>query len=513
MCSWACRLGPTVGIGSVVMLLVGCVGGAEDVEDLEAREEPVILSSSPQWRPILEVARDPTWRRASSYARAVVKVSQAGGMDCSGAMVSDSLFMTAHHCLPVIANPVLLRFGHIGSDYLTQDVAVIMARMRLRQLGVPLAAERSIGNSSIVFQTNAFRRMQEPGRDVVLAEANPLVVTIRLDDGGTLPVMIPMGDIWGRVPLRDFNPSSGRPAYALSVNTVCDSQVRQVLLSPGETRPGTGCLSGYSACFDTTADGIAGSSGGPFFDRTFEQVIGVNSAEPFAGNACQVSGSSQNNTIARLGPTVIAATASRPASGWPDSLVVSPSPPRIGGTGGVLWDEPCPPGMLVRGLIGSTAPNTHYVGNLAIVCQPYSLPGRRGLHSAVVFSPGSQDTGFTVARGEPFHDYLARTRTSTWEAEGLQTLALCPPEFFLRGVQAKSASYVNRIVGLECVHYGDLRRTLTIPLSQDIGYIGISQDGQASTSRCGTGAYVSGMSIRAGWNTDGFQLYCRTLPR
>jgi len=496
----------------MAVLLVGCVGGPEGAEE-EALAQEVIFGSSPQWQPITEVATDPAWRRASAYGRAVATVGQMGGLSGSGAMVSDSLLMTAHHCLPIQGNPVRLRFGLVGPSNAVQADAVLAARRRLRQLGVPSAVESAISNSPLVFQNDARRGVQEPGRDVVLVEVNPLVVNIPNDSGTLERVEIPMGDLWGRVPVREYNPASGRPAYALSVNTVCNNTTQQVLLSPGTTRSSTGCLPGYSACFGTNADALPGSSGGLFFDQTFQQAIGVFSSEPFEGDACRVSNSGKSNDIARLGPTVVAATASTPAGGWPDNLLPSASPPRIGGTGGIASVQSCPPGMLVRGLVGSTAPSNGYVGNLGIVCQPYTLPGRRGLHSAVVFAPGSVDTDFAVARGEPFHEYFASVRTNTSAPEQQQTLVLCPPDFLLRGIRTTSGSFVNRIVAIECAHHAAQSRALTIPLREDIGFIGTAPGGNAYTSRCGMSAYISGMTTRAGWHTDGFLVHCRAMPR
>jgi len=492
----------TLGLG-------GCLGGPEDVDTAQAAQ-PVLSVWSPMWRSIAEVANEPDWRMAHAYGRSVAFVQQGLGLRCSGAMVSDTLLMTADHCIPRDNAWVDTAFGRIGPSAADHATGLVRARTRLMQLGVPYAIEHTVTNERLG-RPGGVIAAREPGRDVVLVRVGSLVVDIPLDDGSTSRVQIAMGDVWGRVPVRDFDPGRSRPGYALSVNARCNESLNHVLLSPGVvTRAHSSCLPGYSECFDSDADLIAGSSGGPYFDSTFQQVIGVNHAEPSLGNACSVSFGS--NTIARLGPTVIEHTTTRPAGGWPDDLRTSNPTAWAGGTGGITHVQPCHPGMLVRGLVGSTSAAPGYVGNLGIVCQPHVWPGSSGLHSAVVFAPGSHDTNFALRRGEPFHEYFASVRSSTAPVHGEQTLALCPTGFYLRGLHLRAGNSIDRILMLECASEFNATRTLTLPVQEHIGYLGVSPGGQPRVLRCGPGAYVSGMTIRAGWHTDAIQLQCSMLP-
>lgn len=506
--------GGSVGLSASALIvavgMAGCLGVPEET-DTDWTAQPVVFSSSPGWGPIAQVADDPRWRMAHAYGRAVARLAQSSGPLCSGAMVSSSLMLTAQHCVPRDVAWTSVEFGLLGATAAEQAAARVRARTRLMQLGVPYNDEPSVPDARI-FRAGGLVEAREPGRDVALVSIGAVVADIHLDDGSNLQVQIPMGDIWGRVPVREYAPAPGRPGYALSVNQACGQTDPNVLLSPGATRASTGCLPGFAECFDTNADLLPGSSGGPFFDETLQQVIGVNHAEPFRASACSVSSSTTaGNTIARIGATVLAETRSQPPGGWADDLRVSNPTAWAGGTGGTAHVEPCHPGMLVRGLVGSTSP-TGYVGNLGIVCAPRVGGVLRGLHSAVVFAPGSFDTDFATRRGQPFHEYFASVRTTTGPVVGEQTLALCPEGMFLRGLHLRAAGAVDRVLALECALRSNYTRTLTLPVQEHVGYLGTSSGGQARVLRCGPGAFVSGMTIRAGWHTDAFQLHCSVPP-
>lgn len=491
--------------------LAGCLGDGS-TETTGALAQPVVHGSSPAWRPITDVADDPAWRMAYGYGRAVAQILQIGVGSCSGAMVSDTMLLTAHHCVPLTDEAVKVRFGYIGSELAQHGYAVDRARTRLMQLGIPETAQASVSDSTLAFVSDARVGPRETRRDVNLVEVSPFAVDITLDDRRSQRVYIPYGDLWGRVPVREYAPAAGRPGYSMSVNTPCGEPHASVVLAPGTTRESTGCVPGYSQCFDTDADMLAGSSGGPFFDQTLQAVIAVNHAEPIQGTACTTYLGTEANTVARVGPITVAYAAPRSVGSFTDDLSARSPSAWAGGSGGTLHVEPCPPGMLVRGLVGSTAASSSYVGNLGIVCAPHRSPYRAGLHNAVVFAPGSHDTDFRIARGERFHEYFAAVRSSTATMHGEQTLALCPPDFYLRGVRVSAAAAVDRVTAIECAHLSDPTRALTLPIGEHIGYLGASSGGQATTLRCGPGAYVSGMDIRAGWHTDGFRLQCSALP-
>lgn len=491
--------------------LAGCLG-AEASDETQALAQHVVHGASPAWRPITEVADDPEWHLAWSYGRAVARIGQHGAGSCSGAMVSDTMLLTAHHCVPLPEESVRVRFGYIGSEIQQHEYAVDRARTRLMQLGVPEAAEASVHDSTLVYRHDARVGPRETGRDVNLVEVAPFPVDIPLDDGRTQRIHVAYGDLWGRLPVREYAPAAGRPGYSMSVNTPCGEPHESVVLAPGTTRASTGCLRGYSRCFDTDADMLAGSSGGPFFDQTLQAVIAVNHSEPIRGSACTTYLGTGANTVARVGPITVAYATPRGVGSFTDDLSTRSFTPLVGGSGGTYHVEPCPPGMLVRGLVGSTATSSGYVGNLGIVCAPHRSPYRAGLHNAVVFAPGSHDTAFTLARGERFHEYFAAVRSSTAPIHGEQTLALCPPDFALRGVRVSAAAAVDRVTAIECALLSDATRLLTLPIGEHIGYIGVSSGGQAAALRCGPGAFVSGMDVRAGWHTDGFRLQCSALP-
>lgn len=501
------------------------VGACEPVGELPLGDDPVpaVLWESPEWGPLTWWEDTPGYALSAAYARAVGTSMNTG---CSGFLIEDDVFVTAHHCLPTAGpgSTMVVTFGLYGNgDYALGEAD---ARRRVQRLGLPASGFLFPGTSTTFLQ--ALRTFtcdfgsNEFGLDTQYWRCRPNVFvwteTRTLDPFGPhfrFADLLP-GQIWGHYNVALGARPEGRPIVANSVNRVCLSSLTEVLIGPGtvdESDVWCPDIEGFdyrNSCFDFTGDTTGGSSGGPVVERDTGLAIGVisggmNWALGDVNDPCD-RWSAAINTAAYLGPelwTYIGdAPVSPPIGGG--ATVTS----QVGNRGGVEHNFQCPPGSLVAGLVGTTfhAPGNE-VGDLGFVCVPRTGSTRLRFDRATVNTGGSQDVGFRVAVNEDLNTFLHETRSSSFASPGEPMLMMCPPGQFLVSVEAHAGTFTSRINTLVCQSLDGVQST-RVPVFGNTGHLGYWTTGWEQSATCPAGRFVAGGWIDAGWLTDGFQLRC-----
>jgi hypothetical protein len=463
--------------------------------------EQALICGAEDWDYIDTFDDQAAWLPAIHYGKAAARI---GG--CSSTLYDDRWLVTADHC-SIGNGPRTVTFGMF-------DGAEAYARGRLRDLGMAgWEVDRldfdDISKFSCRNSRNFFNR-NDGYRDVEVWECEPNTYDAL---GDVYP-----GDIWGHAHISPGRRPDGRDLYAVTVNRP-HGRSRGVLLSPtGEVNDGNDACAwfgDYDNCFEHNVDTKPGSSGGGIFERHSKRMIGVvngNSNAWFEANQCD----GETNHGAYL-----------PSAGrMPRSQDVGQPLPPIeeasfggwaGGYGGTARTFACPEGKMAAGIIGTTYRRdpefSRRVGNFGIVCVPYTeernLTARSSTHWDVLVG-GSIDNG--PAGIYPFDEYI-NERLDAVDGNGnlksmnhqQQGLTMCEPGEFLAGVEAfRDGNVIGHIDRIRC---RSARSSHNRTPRYALGDEAITPD----ESVCPFQQYVNGITIRSGWLTDGFGVWCRTL--
>jgi len=335
------------------------------------------------------------------------------------------------------------------------------------------------------------------------------------------------GDIWGRYYLRYVDPDIGvgsnSQALLNTANKFTSSSTHhEILFSPygAVPDPVDGCSyeSDATKCFEHTASSQAGSSGSPMF-----ATGGLNPYEVFGVHqGCwgwDGAWSDWDNhydwgwfytNYGSYIPNIAAA----PIGGHLTfaAFVSGQWLAHVGGYGGTSRFLYCPTNEVAVGVVGTTENTSPFrVANFGLVCSPlesYSGGSRHNQDMHVIVG-GSVDTGF-VAGVYPFNEYLNETlEDGEYQIADLQQeIYLCGKGQWLYGIRVHdNGSVIQSVERIYCRDSTQVsqRYPLVTP-------IGTSPAGTTELRACTNATHgITGIFLRSGWLTDGFQLYCRNI--
>jgi hypothetical protein len=505
---------------SLSMMLLAACGpegspGSRDadtgISSLPADQAPAVLRSSPEWDLLTSFDEHPVLGTGALYGRATARTSTSTGR-CSGSLIDDDIMITADHCGS--GGTMTAIFGEHGLDNWNHNRGINDARLRLRQMGVPLHVERGLADATLTDFTCSWES-QDGSRDVAYWECPGNLITWT-SGAETYRYLIKPGHLWGHYNVRVGSRGEGRDVYAVSVNRTCAHSNLNTLLSPGEVDDRSdNCNSSHTGCFDVTADWTSGSSGGIIVDQTTHEAFGIINGHNWwwlgdPNDPCD-RWSAANNTGSYIGSGIYDYLGEdADGAGWPVGNWVG-STGWVGATTGNRDDMFCPEDMMVAGVVGSTG-DDGTVGNFGMVCVPHNAPDKLRMDRATVIAGGSLDTGFGLARNMDFNTYMHEVVSSNVPITGVQTLAMCPAGSFVYRIQAKTDRFVNSITRLYCQDPQDGKRVM-VRLGDPwdgVGQIGTDETGSWAYAACPrTGSYLAGFRIHHGWLTDGFSGFCR----
>lgn len=357
------------------------------------------------------------------------------------------------------------------------------------------------------------------------------------------------------------NNKTGREVYLLSSNIrnkFDPNSPREKLLSP----------SGYLINSFTTTEPYPsniyaannmksdfGSSGGAYMDLSTNKAIGVFSGEE------DIPGKAIGKAIGQKIPDEISDLIANRRKRIDPRIYPEPKPnptfnpslpnPFLAREYKGINFEPkvlsCPEGHVAAGVIASTVTrrgkdiaNLGMIGNLGLICLPYTRDlsvyqsyGNGFIRSqisqfdhATVISGGSLDTKLTPTNNMLFDEYFASHRSpgfatifSGWFTGKPQSFAMCPPGYFLRGLNilpgidgASRSTIIRAILSLECRRgdfnsSADFTRTPRIPMGAE--NVKVTPENPILTRNCVEG-FISGMKVFAGDITYGFEFNCKS---
>lgn len=195
---------------------------------------------------------------------------------CSGVMIDDEHFVTAHHCLHNDEPPFVpdglsgtLSFGPSANG----SVLDYFKLRRLQQLDL----RTTIVGGGHYGGLSGGCGMVYNGYD---AAAHDLVVgkcpAKELKDSDLNNVRVPLGSIWGHASMTYDTLEAGDKVVGTWQNAnPWDPEEKQIHWSPGEIFPGSVATSTYAGRRKMSADALPGSSGGALWGRQGQAVIGL----------------------------------------------------------------------------------------------------------------------------------------------------------------------------------------------------------------------------------------------
>jgi hypothetical protein len=443
--------------------LAACDGESVQAEPLPAEQLAAVFADGDDWGRLTDFEAQAATRTNAIYARAVGRTvhrftSQNFQNECSGGFVDDDILVTSHHCSQrngATSDFQKIAFGKWGDTDGDVTAALEYLEDRLVRLGVPTWRVAQI-DLTVLHEWGCDRLAQDGSRDVEFWSCRKKDLTWT-ENGQTVTWELLPGQLYGHLEVADTLPNTGEDLYGISQNRHCPNgtadQSNSVLLSPGELEQAmASCALGYgTTCFKTYADWLASSSGGPILDAD-HRVFGVMHGEiPGQSNVCDTYTPTgvQGNYGAYLGTQVDtylsedADGGGDPVGSWAGVL------DRFGGTLGTAKYLACPAKMLAAGVVGTTT-STGILGHFGLVCMPNTSHGTRvdqRLDRARVVSPGAADVG-TVSSPLDFNVFMAETLGVFQPDDGQHSLLMCPPGFFLSGVQGFESP--NTVYGIRC---------------------------------------------------------------
>ena len=485
-------------LSGLALASISCVSELDELDEFDEAVETVdseLIVGSRNWYPLTSMESSSTYLSSALYGRA------AGRTDtyCSGFLIDDDIFVTAHHCHRSSLEVTFGRYGDVPGDYSRANAE---ARRRLRQVGVPITIVDGLASSTFRTFTCRWERRDSGYRDIEFYRCNTNLIEWREQFQNSDRVVrygLKPGHVWGHFEV------GGSRAEGTRLNIIANNQrwsdsPWDTLLSRGEVIDrDDDCTEGYSHCFEHSGDTLTGSSGGAILDRNTHRVFGV------VQGSHQVIKSENYGTY--WGAVVHGYLTAQTHGGWATG-VWGEHTAWVGGGGGSNKRFSCPLGMMAAGVIGSTSASG-YVGNLGLVCVPHYSASHMRLDRAKVVVGGSHDTEF-VTGAHDFNVYTHETRSSTAAATHLQSLTLCPPGFFMYGMSVNEGRYVNAINSINCEdpQSGALARRNVRQGASD-NTIGARLDEDWTTIDCPVGQYMARLDINSGWVTDGFRVRCR----
>ena len=484
-------------------------------------QEEVVMDDSPDWNYLTEFENDPAFVTGALYGRGAGWDLDTG---CSGFLVDDDIWVDASHC-GIVADDdltITIQMGNFGgTDPGNNDPAIAEARQRLVALGIPQATVDGLGTNSFTRWVCDLDQEMVPDRDIDYYECSPNRVSWTespsWEPRSTYVDLLP-GHVWGHFNVEPGDRPDGRDLYLISHNTKCGDGSRTSLLSPGEvTDDSSTCADGggYSwgdDCFNHNADSMAGSSGAVLVDSTTNRAFGVNHGHEVywfgdEDDPCDSWSWAVNDATYIRNEIYDYTDEDAGGNGWPMGGWTWGTAPWIGGFGGSQKGAYCEDGMMVGGVVGSTAQGG-WAGNLGFVCVPHNSKSAWRFDRAEVLAMGSWDTGFTFDVVDA-NTYLHEVRSDNEPGAGVQHLAMCPAGYFVDGIGAMAGQYVGKLLFLLCEDPRNGHETYRWIANGD-GFIGTKASGLAyEFSGCPAGQYFAGLEANTGWHLDGFNPVCR----
>lgn len=516
-------------------LLAACTDLPPDAVDVEGTQQEDIRFFDQMRRLMFDQADLATDSPSSAalqglWGRATAHLEDAG---CSAFLIDDAILVTAEHCVPS-DEQVVARFGNYGLNFDSFGVAETEARHELRALGLDEDAVQAVSSDDLTRWTCDLLESQP--EDVAYFECEPNLIDWTPHSYTQTFALLP-GHLWGQLEVRARRHNSGTNIGVLHAppGQWSSGGGNDVLLSHrGKILDRSFNAPGYGSSRDNfkfDSDTVYGSSGGAVVRDSDGVAFGVVGGCMFWQGDCD----DERNT--GLFYRNYGAYLDGRAEDYADGGTFWSMGPTDGDTRwlgsstiGTATEFSCPQSedigydTLAIGVIGTKDPTYDRVGNFGLICAPHLDPGGQPdtthLDRAVVVSAGADDLlggpYATDEHGDEYLRYRNDIRGSTVPNDvpyaNRQHVQMCPPSFFVVGVQGRvSNGRLARITNLRCGNPQD-GTEMTVWVDRYTTPIGYDDVGGMTMATCGgepEGSYVSGMTVRTDYRTQGLRFDCR----